>query len=106
FYNNWQPRIGFAYRINDNNVVRGGFGISTVRGGASTLMGPSIAASFLTGYQFQETLSSPDGGFSVPTAVAPTWDSGIPPVGVAPPRTRDLANGQNVDLMRPEDGKS
>lgn len=106
FYNNFQPRIGFAYRINDKNVVRGGFGITTIRGGASTLMGPEIAASYLAGYQFQDTLSSPDNGFSTPAALTPTWDVGLPPIGAAPPRTRDALNGQPIQFMRPEDGKS
>jgi hypothetical protein len=105
YWNNWQPRLGFAYRLTDNTVLRGGFGISTIRGGASTLMGPEIAANFLTGYQFQQTLISPDGGFSVPTQITPTWDVGIPPVGTPPPRTRNAANGQGVALMRPVDGK-
>ncbi len=106
YYNNWQPRIGFAYRITEKSVVRGGFGISTIRGGASTLMGPEIAASYLAGYQFQDTLSSPDGGFSSPPALTPTWDVGLPPVGAAPPRTRDALNGQPIQYMRREDGKS
>src|SRR6185369_2624456 len=94
FWNNWQPRLGFAYRLGEKTARGGGFGISTIRGGASTLMGPEIAANFLTGYQFQQTLISPDNGFSVPTQIAPTWDVGIPPVGTPPPRTLDAANGQ------------
>jgi Carboxypeptidase regulatory-like domain/TonB dependent receptor len=106
YYNNWQPRLGFAYRLNDKTVLRGGFGITTIRGGASTLMGPEIAANYLTGYQFQQTLISPDNGFSVPTQIQPTWDVGIPPVGAPPPRTLDVANGQGIDYMRPIDGKS
>ncbi len=106
YYNNWQPRFGFAYKVTEKDVVRGGFGISTIRGGASTLFGPEIAASYLTGYQFQDTLASPDNGFSVPTAISPTWDVGIPPVTAPPPRTLDLANGQPIQNMRPVDGKS
>lgn len=106
YYNNWQPRIGFAYRLTDRDVLRGGFGISTIRGGASTLMGPEIAASYLNGYQAEQTLSSPDNGFSVPTAISPTWDLGIPPVGPPPAHTLQLANGQPVDYLRPVDGKS
>ena len=106
YYNNWQPRIGFAYKLTEKDVLRGGFGISTIRGGASTLMGPEIAASYLTGYQFQDTLSSPDNGFSVPVAISPRWDVGIPPVTPPPPRTLDLANGQPIQYMRPIDGKS
>jgi Carboxypeptidase regulatory-like domain/TonB dependent receptor len=105
YYNNFQPRLGFAYRLGEKTVLRGGFGITTIRGGASTLMGPEIAANFLTGYQAQQALTSPDNGFSVPAPIAPTWDVGIPPVGPPPARTRDAANGQGIDLMRPVDGK-
>jgi hypothetical protein len=106
YYNNWQPRIGFAYSINDRTVVRGGFGIASLRGGATTLMGPDIAANYLTGYQYQETLTSLDNGISPPPALQPTWDVGIPPVGTPPPRTRSLANNQAVDYMRPIDGRT
>ncbi|MGA9799878.1 MAG: carboxypeptidase-like regulatory domain-containing protein [Terriglobales bacterium] len=105
YYNNFQPRLGFAYRLGEKTVLRGGFGITTIRGGASTLMGPEIAANFLTGYQAQQTLTSPDNGFSVPIQIAPTWDVGIPAVGPPPARTLDAANGQPIDLMRPVDGK-
>ncbi|MBV9305908.1 MAG: TonB-dependent receptor, partial [Acidobacteriaceae bacterium] len=105
YYNFFQPRVGFAYRLTDATVLRAGFGISTLRGGASTLMGPEIAASYLTGYQYQETLASPDNGYTVPTQIGSTWDAGIPPVGPAPARTRTIANGQPVQYMRPEDGK-
>jgi hypothetical protein len=105
YYNNFQPRLGFAYRLGEKTVLRGGFGITTIRGGASTLMGPEIAANFLTGYQAQQTLTSPDNGFSIPVQIAPTWDVGIPAVGPPPARTLDAANGQPIDLMRPVDGK-
>ena len=106
YYNNWQPRVGFAYRLTDKDVVRAGFGISSLRGGASTLMGPEIAASYLAGYQVQDTLSSPDSGFSSPTALTPTWDVGLPPIGPPPPRTRDALNGHPIQYMRRVDGKS
>ena len=105
YWKNFEPRLGFAYSLGDKTVLRGGFGISSIRGGATTLMGPEIAANFLTGYQAQQTLISPDNGFSVPTQISPTWDVGIPPVGPPPARTRDAANGQGIDLMRPVDGK-
>jgi len=105
YWNNWQPRLGFAYRFNDKTTVRGGFGITTVRGGASTLMGPEIAASFLAGYQAQQSLTS--NGFSIPGQIpGSTWDAGIPPVGAPPAHTLDAVNGQSLAWMRPQDGKT
>lgn len=106
YHQNWQPRFGFAYSLNDKTVVRGGFGISSLRGGASTLMGPDVASHYLTGYQYQETLTSLDNGISPPGALQPTWDVGIPSVGAAPARTRSLANNQDVDYMQPIDGRT
>ena len=108
YWKNFEPRTGFAYRWSNNTTIRAGFGITSLRGGASTLMGPEVAANFLTGYQAQQTLTSPDNGFSVPTALggpAATWDAGIPPVGPPPAHTLSTANGQPVSLMRPIDGR-
>jgi hypothetical protein len=37
--NNWAPRFGFAYRVNNETVLRGGYGVfysSTIRGAAGT----------------------------------------------------------------------
>ncbi|MBS1850087.1 MAG: TonB-dependent receptor [Acidobacteria bacterium] len=106
YWGSWQPRFGFAYRLTDKTVVRGGFGKSSLRGGASTLMGPEIAASYLTGFQYQDNLISLDTGYTPPAALQPTWDVGIPPVGEAPPRTRDAANNQDVQYMARIDGKT
>jgi hypothetical protein len=108
YWKNFEPRTAFAYRLTNTTTVRGGFGMTSIRGGASTLMGPEVAANFLTGYQAQQTLSSPDNGFSVPTALgspASTWDVGIPAVGPPPAHTLYAANGQPVSLMRPQDGR-
>jgi hypothetical protein len=69
-------------------------------------MGPDIAANYLAGFQYQDTLTSLDNGISPPPGLQPTWDVGIPPVGTPPPRTRSLANNQNVDYMQPIDGRS
>ncbi len=105
YYGNWQPRVGFAYRATQQTVVRGGFGKATLRGGANTLMGPDVAAGYLTGFQYQDSLTSPDNGVSPPVALQPNWDVGLPPVGTAPPRTRSLANGNDVDYMQKIDGR-
>jgi hypothetical protein len=108
YYNNFEPRTGFAYRLTDTSTVRGGFGITSIRGGASTLMGPEIAANYLAGYQAQQSLDSPDNGFSIPSQIgspSATWDSPLPAVGPPPAHTLSAANGTSVSLMRPEDGK-
>jgi len=106
YWDNFEPRVGFAYRVDNNSVVRGGFGLTSVRGGASSLMGPEIAANYLAGYQAQQSLTSPDNGFSIPTAIPGTsWDAGIPAVGPPPAHTLDAANGNSVSVMRPQDGR-
>ena len=106
YYNMWQPRFGFAYRWHEKTVIRGGIGKSSLRGGASTLMGPNIAAGYLTGFQYQNTLSSQDAGITPPVALRPTWDVGVPTVVDPPVRSRTLANGQTLDYMMPIDGKN
>src|SRR5579883_924744 len=105
YWKMFQPRAGFAYSVNPKTVLRGGFGMFSIRGGASTLMGPEIAASFLTGFRNESDLLTPDGGFLPPVQLQPTWDVGIPPLPPLPPRTRTLANGQDVDFMQVVDGK-
>ncbi|HEU4389139.1 MAG TPA: carboxypeptidase-like regulatory domain-containing protein [Blastocatellia bacterium] len=54
--NNWQPRIGFAYQVNDRTVVRGGFGMYAV---------PFV----IDGVQ--------QPGFSQATNIVPTLDNGL-----------------------------
>lgn len=103
YWTRFYPRVGFAYRLTPKTVVRSGFGVFDIRGGASTLMGPEIAASFLTGFEQQSLLQTPNSGFS--PAIQPTWDVGIPPIPPLPARTRSLANAQNVDFMQPVDGE-
>jgi hypothetical protein len=108
YYGSWQPRFGFAYQAYKGTIVRGGFGKASLRGGASTLMGPEIAASFLTGIQYQNLLTSPDTGFTPPTQLQPTWDSGLPALALqpAPPRSLSAANGQYIPYMQRRDGKN
>ncbi len=108
YFGSWQPRFGFAYQAFEHTIVRGGFGKSSLRGGASTLMGPEIAASFLTGIQYQNLLTSPDTGFTPPPQLQPTWDSGLAALALqpAPPRSRSAANGQYIPYMQRKDGKN
>jgi Carboxypeptidase regulatory-like domain/TonB dependent receptor len=106
YWNDYGPRLGFAYQLNDKTVIRGGAGKSTLRGGATTIMGPDLATTYLAGFQFQNTLTSLNNGVSPPAQLSPTWDVGIPAVGAVPPRTRTIANNQNIDYMMPIDGKT
>jgi hypothetical protein len=54
--NNFQPRIGFSYAINDKTVIRGGFGI------------------FVTPFQIQPINQS---GFTANTTFTPTTNNGL-----------------------------
>lgn len=54
--NNFQPRVGFAYRFDDRTVVRGGWAVYTI---------PFIL----------DAVQQP--GFSQPTALVPTLDNGL-----------------------------
>ena len=73
-YHEWQPRVGFAYRIDQNTVLRGGFG-------------RFAQADFITGGQngFSRTTSlvaSTDNGITPFDTLANPFHSGIlPPVG-------------------------
>lgn len=58
--NNFQPRIGFSYAINDKTVVRGGFGI------------------FTAPFQIQAIFQP---GFSTPTAFTPSTNNGLTFIG-------------------------
>lgn len=54
--NNWQPRIGISYSLNDKTVVRGGFGI------------------FVAPFQIQAINQA---GFSTPTLFVPSTNNGL-----------------------------
>jgi len=57
--NNWQPRIGISYAINDKTVIRGGYGIFTAPFQIVT----------------QSVIFQP--GFSTPTTFTPTVNNGL-----------------------------
>ncbi|MGE0406873.1 MAG: TonB-dependent receptor, partial [Candidatus Korobacteraceae bacterium] len=55
--NNFGPRIGFAYKLNDNTVVRSGYGISYFQTGA---YGGGNNIGFTDGYWIDNTAISPN----------------------------------------------
>jgi outer membrane receptor protein involved in Fe transport len=67
--NNWSPRIGFAWRLSDGWVVRGGYGVFFNK--------PWRVASAAADVSFSNRVdaSSPDGGFTP----AFLWKDGMPP---------------------------
>ncbi len=75
--NNWQPRIGFSYGIDDKTVIRGGFGIFTApfqigaifQPGFST---PTNATASTNGLAFLSTLQNP-----FPNGIAPSPGSAL-----------------------------
>ncbi len=71
-YHEWQPRVGFAYRIGPNTVFRGGFG-------------RFVQADFITGSQ---------SGFSRTTSLIASNDNGITPFDT-------LANPFQSGILQP-----
>lgn len=71
--NNWQPRVGISYAINDKTVIRGGFGIFTSPFQIQAIFQPGFSTPTLftsstnNGLTFIANLSNP-----FPTGVAPS----------------------------------
>ncbi len=88
------PRFGFAYKLGNDMVVRGGVGIFNSnyinQGLGLPQFGFGTTASFVSG----------DGGITP----AFNWDNGFPQDFRRPPITEiDAANGQNVTAVLPSD---
>jgi hypothetical protein len=75
--NNWQPRLGMAYQLNDKTVVRAGFGIYT---------SPFVIAGVRQNGFSQATPITPtlDNGLTFVANLANPWPNGVlDPVGAA-----------------------
>jgi hypothetical protein len=72
-WNNWGPRIGFAYRVNDKTVVRSGYGVMYSRHGAVGGRGGAREGTGKLGYT-----AAP--GFVPVDTFSPAfnWENGIP----------------------------
>ena len=57
--NNFAPRLGFAYRVGDRTVVRGGYGIAY-----NGIYFGAVPNSLAAGFGLNTQLTSPDGGFT------------------------------------------
>lgn len=96
-FSNFGPRAGFAWRITDNTVVRGGFGIyyqTLGNGGCGCTLG-------FSGAPVQVNSDGLNGAL--------LWDDGIPvPAGFTAPPFIDptIGNGRNVDYQGPNFGNA
>ncbi len=87
-YNNFAPRVGAAYRLFENTVVRGGFGVFYDLGYNFT------GSAFSTGIlPFSNTLTLP----SV-TYTSPLFQQQVPPVSLNPPYSRVFAYEPDFQL--------
>jgi len=89
--NNFGPRIGFAYRVRDGLVMRGGYGVSYY--GA---YGRSVVRALAQGFSLNGSFTSPDGGFTPAFLLS----SGMPKIEREPltPAFGAVPVGQSVRL--------
>ena len=90
-YLTFGPRVGFAYHVHQNSVVRGSFGIVNFNGAALGGGGLSFGVSTL-GYTTSASKSSPDSGVN-PAFV---WDNGYPTYTHPPVFDSGLSTGFNT----------
>jgi len=96
-YNNWGPRVGFAYRLDDKTVLRAAYGIMYSRHGAVGGRAGARDGTGKLGYTASPGFSSLD-GFSP----AFNWEDGIPPYQKPPFIDATLNTGFTVE--RPSGG--
>jgi hypothetical protein len=90
WHNGFGPRIGIAYELRKNTVLRGAYGMMY-----DTNSGPAI---FLNqqGYFAQSTVSTTNGGITP----AFNWSIGYPPVPLGPFFDPTFANGGSTSYMQ------
>lgn len=100
--NNFGPKFGFAYRLNDKTVVRGGYGIAY-----TGIYAVATPLSLFAGFATNVSVASLDGGFTPAFLLAqglpvvaqlplgPGW--GAAPRGAAPNNTLEFIQKNQVN---------
>jgi hypothetical protein len=91
YYKALGPRVGFAFRVNDKTVVRGGYGMMYSRSGAVGGRDGARIGTGLTGINANAPIVSPNGSF-IPALF---WDSGIPAYAKGPIYDQTYQTGFN-----------
>ena len=73
-YKNLGPRVGFAYQVTNNTVIRAGYSIMYTHRGAVGGRGGGRYGTDLFGYSANPTFTGPNDGFTP----AFYWDAGVP----------------------------
>ena len=97
-YNLWQPRFGFAYKLNDRTVLRGGFGIFV--GSAGDVLENGTRTSYSYGYNASPSFSTKDLGVNPAFYIT----DGFPDFPRPPLIDPTLNNGSDVNFLAREDG--
>jgi hypothetical protein len=92
-----QPRVGFAYMVSPKTVIRSGFYVSMLNGGAYEY-GTSQSASFMGGLLDSEFLRSPTGSS---TPGYGSWDTTPMPVLTPRPIGPSIANDGTIFAFPP-----
>jgi hypothetical protein len=96
-FNLFQPRLGFAYEVDNATVLRGGIGIFEGSAGDVLENGSRV---FSDGFNAHPTFQSPDGGITPAFSI----DSGFPSFPAPPFLDPTLDNGNSISYIQPQDG--
>lgn len=97
-WKNYQPRVGVAYQLNPKTVIRSGFYMTMLDGGAYEF-GTSFAASFMSNLLGGEYLRNSSGG-SVPGVGS--WDTNPLPIPQTTPFNPSIGNGGVIFAFDPK----
>jgi hypothetical protein len=93
-----QPRFGFAYKLGDKNVIRGGFGI--FMGSSGDVLENGIRIQYSDGFNANPTFSTTNLGVTPAFYLQDGFPSFTPPPFIDP----TLDNNGSINWLQPQDG--